>query len=61
MQLYHILKNSYFTRNNGFGLGVYRKFEIETDRGASMQAIGIITSSIESLQQHIPFLEKQIE
>ncbi|KAI9307564.1 hypothetical protein BJ944DRAFT_261705 [Cunninghamella echinulata] len=51
----------YFSRNSGFGLGVYRKYEIETDRGASMQAIGIITSSIDSLQQHIPFLERHIE
>ncbi|CAO3628234.1 unnamed protein product [Cunninghamella blakesleeana] len=51
----------YFARNNGFGLGVYRKFEIESDRGASMQAIGIIAPSMESLQQHIPFLKKQIE
>ncbi|CAO3646065.1 unnamed protein product [Cunninghamella echinulata] len=51
----------YFSRNSGFGLGVYRKYEIETDRGASMQAIGIITSSMDSLQQHIPFLERHIE
>ncbi|KAI8093918.1 uncharacterized protein BX664DRAFT_330963 [Halteromyces radiatus] len=56
----------YFSRQNGFGVGVFRKQVIEQDRGANMQAIGILTAPPAhgqpfELWQHISFLENQLE
>ncbi|KAI8333072.1 hypothetical protein BC941DRAFT_435018 [Chlamydoabsidia padenii] len=57
-----LLYYRYFSRWNGFGVGVFEKQAIDHDRGVSMQAIGVLVGHSDRLDlwQHLPFLSSQM-
>lgn len=51
----------YFRKGPYFGLSVYQKRRVQSDseRGARMKAVGVISRGYETLHLHIPFLQEQ--
>ncbi|SAM02788.1 hypothetical protein [Absidia glauca] len=56
----HLVENDtiYFSRWNGFGVGVFEKQAIDHDRGASMQAVGVLVSGRPDLEDDTSLLEE---
>ncbi|KAI8071276.1 hypothetical protein BC940DRAFT_294040 [Gongronella butleri] len=58
----HLVDNDviYFSRPNGYGVAVFQKTAIQQDRGATMQAFGLIATNRHTLWQHLAYLKAQL-
>ncbi|ORX46306.1 hypothetical protein DM01DRAFT_1386276 [Hesseltinella vesiculosa] len=58
----HLVENDviYFSRECDYGMAVFKKTNIEQERGALMHALGVICSHQHLLWKHIPFLREQL-